>query len=75
MGLGLKGMRALPNVGVSRLVNPCTTRTATPEPGPCACPKEVAANTGGVGVDSTSPTSPLGLDLVTECVHSVLIGK
>lgn len=22
MGLGLKGMRALPNVGVSRLVNP-----------------------------------------------------
>ena len=37
-----------------------TPRIATPEPGPCAHPKEVTADTGGVEVDGTSPPSPPG---------------
>ena len=73
-GPGVEGNAGSSQCGGFQTGEP-TTRTATPEPGPCACPKEVAADTGGVGVDSTSPTSPLGLDLVTECVRSVLISK
>lgn len=41
MGLELKGMWPLPNVGVPEPATP-TPRTSTPEPGPCACPKEMA---------------------------------
>ena len=63
MGLGLKGMRALPNVGVSRLLH-------HPYLGPLLLPQSLAqvpilkksqpANTGGVGVDGTPSPAPPG---------------